>query len=88
MEGSAEATLTMDHEVVADNVRRYRAIASLCRQAAAFRPAREASLLVQANDWDLRAVCELEAYLELAHGRDRRRAAEALGEICIRDRWF
>lgn len=31
-------------------MRRYRAIASLCRQAAAFRPARKFSLLQQADD--------------------------------------
>ncbi len=66
MEGSAGAALMMNHEVVADNVRRYRAIASLCRQAAAFRPAQKLSLLEQANDWEFRAICELEAYLELA----------------------
>ncbi|UGY20240.1 MULTISPECIES: hypothetical protein [Bradyrhizobium] len=47
---------------VEENVRRYRAIASLCRQAAAFRPLQRCSLLAQANEWEHRAVAELEGH--------------------------
>ncbi|WP_316398196.1 hypothetical protein [Bradyrhizobium sp. 33ap4] len=47
---------------VMEDVRRYRAIASLCRQAAAFRPNQRCSLLTQADEWERRAVAELEGY--------------------------
>jgi hypothetical protein len=42
-----------------ENVRRYRAIASLCRQTASFRPEQKMSLLQQAEDWERLAVREL-----------------------------
>ena len=45
-----------------DNVRRYRTIASLCRQTAAFRPAQKWSLLAQAYEYERLASTELEAY--------------------------
>jgi hypothetical protein len=45
-----------------ENVRRYRTIASLYRQTAAFRPLQRGSLLDQALEWERRAVAELEAY--------------------------
>ena len=45
-----------------ENVRRYRGIASLYRQTAAFRPGQSWSLLEQAKDWETRALSELEAY--------------------------
>ena len=48
---------------ILENVRRYRAIASLYRRTAAFRPLNSCSLLAQAKDWE-RAVAELEAYFE------------------------
>jgi hypothetical protein len=48
-------------EAVSENVRRYRAIASLCRQAAAFRPDQKFSLLQQAEDWERLALIELES---------------------------
>jgi hypothetical protein len=47
---------------VLENVRRYRAIASLYRQTAAFRPLQRASLLGQAKEWEYRALMELESY--------------------------
>lgn len=47
---------------VMENVRRYRAISSLCRQAAAFRPVQRCSLLAQAEEWEHRAVAELEGH--------------------------
>jgi hypothetical protein len=51
-----------------DNVRKYRAIASLYRRTAAFRPHQSCSLLQQADEWEQLAVAELEAYFNL---RDR-----------------
>ena len=54
----------MNRESVLENVRRYRAIASLYRQTAAFRPGQSWSLLGQATDWERRALAELEFYFE------------------------
>ena len=54
----------MSSLAILENVRRYRTIASLCRQTAAFRPLHSGSLLAQANEWEHRAVAELEAYYE------------------------
>jgi hypothetical protein len=57
---------------VLENVRRYRTIASLYRQTAAFRPQQRWSLLDQAEAWEHRAVVELEAYFDgLDEGADR-----------------
>jgi hypothetical protein len=53
-----------NREAVLENVRRYRAIASLYRQTAAFRPLQKWSLLDQAEEWEHRAVVELEAYFD------------------------
>jgi hypothetical protein len=49
-------------EAILENVRRYRAIASLYRQTAVFRPRQCSSLLEQAKEWERRALAELEAY--------------------------
>ncbi len=49
-------------EIILENVRRYRATASLYRQTAAFRPLQKWSLLEQAERWDRLAVAELEDY--------------------------
>ena len=54
----------MSGMAILENVRRYRAIASLCRQAANFRPWQSSSLLEQAEDWERRAIEELEAQLK------------------------
>jgi hypothetical protein len=54
----------MNGMAILENVRRYRTIASLCRQTAAFRPLHSGSLLEQAREWEHRAVAELEAYYE------------------------
>jgi hypothetical protein len=54
----------MNSMAILENVRRYRTIASLYRQTAAFRPVHSGSLLAQARDWEYRAVAELEAYYE------------------------
>jgi hypothetical protein len=52
----------MSGEAVMESARRYRAIASLYRQTAGFRPLQSWSLLRQAKEWENRAVTELEAY--------------------------
>ena len=54
----------MNSLAILENVRRYRTIASLYRQTAAFRPVHSCSLLAQAKEWEHRAVAELEAYFE------------------------
>jgi hypothetical protein len=54
----------MSSLAIMENVRRYRTIASLCRQTAAFRPLQGGSLLAQAREWEHRAVAELEAYYD------------------------
>jgi len=70
-----------NREAVLENVRRYRAIASLYRQTAAFRPLQKWSLLDQAEEWEHRAVVELENYFEASDEATRhlppRRAGRA-----------
>jgi len=51
----------MSRKSVLENVRRYRTIASLCRQTAAFRPDQKWSLLAQAFEYERLAMTELEA---------------------------
>ena len=57
--------MLINGEVILENVRRYRAIASLYRQTATFRPHQRCSLLDQADEWEHLAVVELEAYFKL-----------------------
>jgi hypothetical protein len=52
----------MSGKAILENVRRYRAVASLYRQTAAFRPTQRLSLLEQAREWEDRALAELEGY--------------------------
>jgi hypothetical protein len=52
----------MNGNAVLENVRRYRTIASLCRQTAAFRPLQRWSLLERADEWERLAIAELEGY--------------------------
>jgi hypothetical protein len=54
--------MLVNGEAILENVRRYRAIASLHRQTAAFRPGQRWSLLDQAERWEHLAIAELEAY--------------------------
>jgi hypothetical protein len=54
--------MSINGQAILENVRRYRAIASLHRQTAAFRPAQRWSLLDQAEQWEQMAIAELEAY--------------------------
>lgn len=49
-------------KAVMENVRRFRAIASLYRRTAAFRPLQSCSLLRQADEWEQLAMAELEIY--------------------------
>jgi hypothetical protein len=56
--------MPINGEIVMENVRRYRAIASLYRQTAGFRPSQSESLLEQANEWEHLAVSELEGYFK------------------------
>ncbi|WP_300159788.1 hypothetical protein [Bradyrhizobium sp.] len=52
----------MSGRAVLENVRRYRAIASLYRQTAVFRPVQKWSLLAQALEYERLAITELETY--------------------------
>lgn len=54
----------MNGNAILENVRRYRTIASLFRQTAAFRPLQRGSLLGQAEEWESRAMSELESYFK------------------------
>jgi hypothetical protein len=52
--------MLMNGGAMLENVRRYRAIASLHRQTAAFRPGQRWSLLDQAERWEHPALVEME----------------------------
>ena len=67
----------MSGNAILENVRRYRAIASLCRQTAAFRPAQKWTLLEQAYEWERRAMSELEGYFAIRDGGSREVAVAA-----------
>jgi hypothetical protein len=54
--------MMMGGKAVLENVRKYRAIASLYRQTASFRPPLRLSLLEQAKEWERLALAELESY--------------------------
>ena len=60
--------MVMNGQIVMENVRRYRAIASLCRQTAALRPLQKWSLLDQAEGWE-RLAAE-EAYFVVCNSPD------------------
>ena len=49
-------------EILMENVRRYRAMASLCRQQAAYRPLQSWELLGQAEHFEHLAETELKAH--------------------------
>jgi hypothetical protein len=71
-------------EAVLENVRRYRAIASLYRQTAAFRPLQRCSLLGHAREWEYLALTELESYF-MAGTLDHDRQPQAAP--CAHARW-
>ncbi|MGH7226741.1 MAG: hypothetical protein ACRELF_26290 [Gemmataceae bacterium] len=77
--------MATDGTAVLQNVRRYRAIASLYRQAAAFRPAQSWSLLRQAEEWERLALMELETYFNtpIRLGHDH----EPQVNVCAAPRW-
>jgi hypothetical protein len=64
----------MNGKAILENVRRYRTIASLCRQTAAFRPAQKWTLLAQAYEWERLAMTELETWFPV-------RESEPLSEM-------
>jgi hypothetical protein len=68
MQRGGEKLMVMDGQIVMENVRRYRAIASLCRQTAALRPLQKWSLLDQAEGWE-RLAAE-EAYFIVCNSTD------------------
>jgi hypothetical protein len=61
----------MRGKAVLENVRRYRTIASLYRQTAAFRPDQTCSLLAQAYKYERLAVAELEAHFTIPTSASR-----------------
>ena len=67
----------MNSSAVLENVRRYRAIASLYRQTAAFRPQQSRSLLGQAERWEQFAIAEIEAYFTARSRLDQAQAFRA-----------
>jgi len=77
-----EAYLEAD---VLENVRRYRAIASLCRQTATFRPEQKMSLLEQAEEWDRLAASELESACEADDNHDEDLALQVLQEVELQE---
>ena len=79
--------MVMSGEAAMEKVRRYRAIASLHRQTAAFRPLQRWSLLDQAEEWERLAVAELEAYFDACSSRhDRQESLGARGVMGNRAR--
>jgi hypothetical protein len=69
--------MIMNGSAVLENVRRYRAIASLYRQTAAFRPTQSRSLLGQAERWEQFAIAEIEAYFTARNRYDQAPAYHA-----------
>jgi hypothetical protein len=67
----------MSGKAVLENVRRYRTIASLYRQTAAFRPDQRCSLLAQAYEYERLAVAELEAHFMVGESASRWEIAAA-----------
>ena len=67
----------MSGKSVLERVRRYRTIASLCRQTAAFRPDQKWSLLGQAYEWERLAMTELEAHFIVPDSQSRWEMAAA-----------
>ncbi|MBR0774606.1 hypothetical protein JQ625_07175 [Bradyrhizobium diazoefficiens] len=52
-----------------ENVRRYRALASLCRQQAAYRPLQNWQLLGQAEHFEYLAEVALKAHFDACNGQ-------------------
>ncbi|PSO32503.1 hypothetical protein [Bradyrhizobium sp. MOS002] len=60
-----------------DNVRRYRALASLCRQQAAYRPLQSWELLGQAEHFEYLAEVELKAHFDACNAQHDEEGVEA-----------
>ena len=60
----------MSGNAVLENVRRYRTIASLYRQTAAFRPTQKWTLLAQAYEYERLAMTELESHFDIRNSLD------------------
>ncbi len=56
-------------EIPMENVRRYRALASLCRQQAAYRPLQSWDLLGQAEHFEHLAELELKAHFDACNAQ-------------------
>ena len=67
----------MSGKAVLENVRRYRTIASLYRQTAAFRPDQKWSLLGQTFEYERLARTELEGYFTVRDAASRWEMAAA-----------
>ena len=67
----------MGNMAVLENVRRYRTIASLCRQTATFRPTQKWTLLEQAFEWERLAMTELDAHFTVFDTASRYEATTA-----------
>jgi len=67
----------MSGNAILENVRRYRTIASLYRQTAAFRPDQKWSLLAQAFEYERFARAELEGYFSVRETSSRWEMAAA-----------
>ena len=78
----------MSGETVLENARRYRAIASLCRQTAAFRPEQKWSLLQQAEDSERRAISEIEDCLQASEPAEEDEDPQPSNEPQIDTRWW
>lgn len=63
-----------------ENVRRYRAMASLCRQQAAYRPLQSWDLLGQAEHFEHLAEAELKAHFDACNAKDDEAAVAAAWE--------
>ncbi|MCP3391501.1 hypothetical protein NLM27_22190 [Bradyrhizobium sp. CCGB12] len=61
-----------------ENVRRYRALASLCRQQAAYRPLQNWQLLGQAEHFEYLAEVELKAHFDACNAQGDEDVAEAV----------
>ena len=66
--GDQTGSMIVSGIAVLENVRKYRAIASLYRQTASFRPPQRLSLLEQAKEWERLALAELESYFSTPRG--------------------
>src|SRR5438270_9980901 len=64
-------------EGLMDNVRRYRALASLCRQQAAYRPLQSWELLGQAEHFEYLAEVELKAHFDACNAQRDEDGVEA-----------